>query len=168
MADLHTAPDRTFQVLIPEGRVKHTPPNSRELNNTFIANGVAVYFFGDQHDSGFFRFSVYVFDFSNKEFRKRKEHPEWIRYFATMALGDDDEPQFLSGAKHIQASGLLGNEFAYVVDGQRKRFSRGWFFDVRNKLYVLSFEARSIGDLQSLEGDKFLRSFKLRLNSRHL
>jgi hypothetical protein len=141
--------------------VLYTPPNSAELRNTFIAHDVAVYHFGEIPDVGLPRYSVYLFDFSNKEFHALKTNPEWIEYFAVMALGDDDAPQFLSGPKSVKANGLEGREFSYIIDGSRKRFSRGRFFFVRNTLYVLCFEARSAEDLQSMDGRRFLRSFKL-------
>jgi hypothetical protein len=141
--------------------VRYTPPNSAELQNTFIAHDVAVHVFGELPDVGQPRFSIYEFNLLNKEFRQVKTHPEWTEYIAVMALGDDDEPQFLSDPTSVKENGVSGKEFNYIADGSRKRFSKGRFFEIRNKLYVLCFEARSKDDLRSADGDKFLRSFRL-------
>ena len=158
---VYRSPYQRFQLLIPKGPVRYTPPHSAKLKDTFIAKGVAVYQFGEVPSTGFPRYSAFVFKYSNKESKEMRAHRNWLRYIAVMALGDDDEPQFLSDPKNIEENGLSGKEFIYMMDGTRKRFSKGRFFEVRSKLYVLCFEARSKEDLESADGEKFLRSFKL-------
>ena len=88
---------------------------------------------------------------------------EFVESLSYTFLSDDDETQFLRTPLKLKENGLSGKEYLYIKDSKYSGslYTRGRIWDAGHAFYVLVYIGRDEKDLNSLDANRFLASFRV-------